>query len=189
MSMRIYIHDEKTAGRIQKYCESVGLDVLTPSRVRELAGDNTNGSSFFLDTVDILLVEVTKPTQEIHFVLAQAILANKPTLCLYGKNQSPRELLSYIKKRKAPRPIKTYSYTDKTLEDAIKKFIIRYDPSQQEHDDIPSIKFTLRLTPRHERYLQWASEKAGLNKADFLREQLSNMQEEDDTFVEEEFYE
>ena len=176
--MRVYVHDTKTGGEIETFCKKAGLDVLTHEEV--MARDASPADvSFFLDEVDALIIEITHPTQQVHFILAQAILADKPALCLYGKNQAPRELLSYIKKRPAPRPIKTFSYTAPTLLLALKNFVVRHDDGQDENEDLPTIKYTLRMSPRIDRYLQWVTETNGINKADFLRELLARVAEED----------
>ena len=45
-----------------------------------------------------------------------------------------------------------------------------------------SIKFTLRLSPRLERYLEWRAEKSGKNKADFVRGQLEALMKADEEF-------
>lgn len=166
--MRIYLHDEKTGGLMIAQCNQMGVDLLTPEIVRS-RDSLPEGYNFFLDQVDALIIEITHPTRDIQFILAQAILAQKPALCLYAKNQSPRELLAHIKKRSAPRPLKTFSYTEVTLPIAINKFIKQHDPAQQEHQHVPSIKYTLRLTPYQEQYLAELSEERGMTKADLIR--------------------
>ncbi|PIW36615.1 MAG: hypothetical protein COW24_04370 [Candidatus Kerfeldbacteria bacterium CG15_BIG_FIL_POST_REV_8_21_14_020_45_12] len=179
--MRIYLHDNKTQGRLERLCKRAGLEVLTHEEV--MTRDTMpEGVNFFLDQVDALILEVTNPTQEIYFVLAQAMLTNKPTLCLYAKNQTPQELISYVKRRPAPRPIKTFSYTGATLIRSLTDFLIRQDPDQLEYDDIPSIKYTVRLTPKVDRYLKWISQQKKMNKADFLRDLLTTMAVEDPDF-------
>ncbi len=184
--MRVYLHDEKTGGKIAKLCDQAGLSVLTHEEV--LARDATPaGVSFFLEEVDALVMEITQPTQQIHFILAQAILADKPALCLYAKNQTPRELLSYIKKRPAPRPIKTFSYTGSTLPLAVKSFVASHSEEEQDGvEDVPSIKYTLRMSPKIDRYLKWVHETRGVNKADFMREMLLKLSIEDEAYQEDE---
>lgn len=179
--MKIYVHDERK-GAVEDVCKQIdSLEVLTPTDVRART-HVPSGVNFFLDDVDVLVLEITKPTQDIQFILAQAILAEKPTLCLYGKNQAPREILSYIKKRKAPRPLKTFSYTDSTLPRAISQFIAAHDPNA-EKDNIPSIKFTLRLSSRIERYLDWYTQKHDVSKADYIRSLLDDAAEQDTDYM------
>jgi len=182
--MRVYVHDEKTEGVALDVCTKLGVDILTPEIVRSRDA-LPEGFDFFLDQVDALIIEITEPTRDIQFILAQAILAGKPTLCLYAKNQPPRELLSHIKQKTAPRPIKTFSYVDATLAGAIKKFMRQHDPDHQDYDDVPSIKYTLRLTPRIERYLSWRSTRDTLSKADLIRDILKKSSEQDEPYSDE----
>lgn len=181
--MILYIHDNKTGGVIEQTCRTLGVEVLTAADAEKQQADASQVDTF-LDRVDAMVLEITKPDQQVQFLLAHAILAQKPTLCLYGKNQPPRELLKYVKKGKPPRPIKTFSYTDGTIERSVANFIITHDPEKQEFDDIPSIKYTLRLTPRIERYLEWYSETHQTTKADRIRELLENAADESDDYAE-----
>lgn len=181
--MRAYVHDEKTDGKLLALCEATGIDILTSDQVRRRK-KLPEQYDFFLDQVDVLIMEITKPTQDIHFILAQAILADKPVLCVYAKNQSPRELLRHINKKPAPRPIKTFSYTGNTLGSVVIQFIRTHDPEAREHDEKPSIKFTIRLTPRNERYISWYSERYALPKADAIRKLLDERDTLDPDFPE-----
>jgi hypothetical protein len=179
--MRVYIHDELTDGKVLQHCLKMGVDVLTLAEVRARKSA-PKGYDFFLDQVDMLIIEMTQPTQDIHFILAQAIIAKKPTLCLYAKNQPPRELLSHIKMKTAPRPLKTFSYSDANLGEAIDQFVRRHDERFSEAFDQPSIKFTLRLSPRMEEYLTWYADERDVTKADALRELLDRQAKRDTRF-------
>jgi len=180
--MRIYVHDERTDGRILQQCLALGVDVLTLAEVRARKSA-PKGHEFFLDQVDALVIEITQPTQDIHFIVAQSLLAKKPVLCLYAKNQPPRELLAYIREKSLPRPLKTFSYTDTTLVEAVDQFVRKHDPRFVNQSDIPSIKFTLRLTPRIESYLTWYAKKVGMTKADALRDLLERESRGDTDFL------
>lgn len=48
--------------------------------------------------------------------------------------------------------------------------------------DQPSIKFTLRITPRIEKYLSWKIKNTEKTKADYLRGEIEKIMEEDDEF-------
>ncbi|MFH1426432.1 MAG: hypothetical protein ABIG66_03270, partial [Candidatus Kerfeldbacteria bacterium] len=78
--MKVYIHDEKTGGAIEELCRKCGVEILTQRDVEKRSA-LPQDVSFFLDQVDAMVVEMTKPSQQIHFILAQAILMQKPTLC------------------------------------------------------------------------------------------------------------
>lgn len=166
--MKIFLFDEYSKGKLEKICESTGSEVIKTDTMQNSHPFLKEGT-FFLDSVDLLIIEITHISQMMYFVLAQAILVNKPTLCVYKKNKPPREVLYYIRKRKAPRPIKTFSYTDKDIKTSIQHFVNIHDPHHAMHDTKPSIKYTLRLTPTIERYLDWMSKQQGKTKADLIR--------------------
>lgn len=180
--IRVYIHDERTDGKILQQCLRSGVDVLTLAEVRARKSA-PKGTGFFLDQVDALVVEITQPTQDIHFILAQSLLAKKPVLCLYAKNQPPRELLVHIKQHANPRPVKTFSYTESSMAEAVDTFIRKHDSRFADANDQPSIKFTLRLTARMEEYLDWYAARHHVTKADALRELLLRQASEDSAFM------
>lgn len=178
--MKIFVHDNKTEGRIADFCLAEGADILSPEIIRN--SDPLDAHVFFLDTVDALILEMTKPNQETQFILAQALLAEKPLLCLYGKNQSPRHLLDYIQKKRVARIVKTYGYVERELSTLVADFVRRFDPDLHAEDEIPSVKFTMRISPRIERYVDWLAAESNTNRADVIRRLISSVERQDDTY-------
>lgn len=181
--MKIFLFDENTDGLIKDMCVDEGATVFELT-AKESKRRSLQAVNYFLDQVDVLVVEMTDPSQMVHFVLAQAILANKPTLCLYQKNQPPRDILNYVRSRNTPRLMKTFSYTPATLQHSVSHFVHAFDSDSKEHDDIPSIKYTLRLTPRIDRYLEWMSTQQSKSKANVIRFVLSQIASEDEDYTE-----
>lgn len=173
--MTVFIYDTKTNGAIERLCKKAGLTVLTPKRLRKKPQRTVGDNQFFLEQVDLLIMEITKPERDATFLLAQAILMNKPMLCLYRKNQTPQELLTVIKHKAAPRPVKTFSYTEATLLEGVQHFLDDLLLTPEDQDDIPSSKFTLRLSPRIDDYLEWYSAQHAITKADYLRALLTRL--------------
>lgn len=173
--MMVFIYDTKTNGEIERLCKEAGLDVLTPEGLRKKPKRTVGDNQFFLEQVDLLIMEITQPERDATFLLAQAILLNKPMLCLYTKNKAPRALLDVIKHKVAPRPVKTLSYTDATLLDGVQRFLDTLLQVDLDRNDIPSIKFTLRLSPRIDDYLNWYSQQHSITKADYLRALLTRL--------------
>lgn len=165
--MKIFIYDFRTNGNIATVCHQGKFSILTAQQVRRRRSRPKN-VNFFLDEVDLLILEITRPTQDSQFILAQAMLAKKPTLCLYGKNQPPRPLLHMVRERKSP-TVKTFSYTFHNLPVAVTKFIAEFHPAAERHDREPSIKYTLRLSPKCDRYLDWVCRRERISKADYFR--------------------
>ena len=166
--MKVYVHDDQTNGTIVRLCLEKDVNILTPEMVQQ-RNVLPEGYVFFLDQVDALILNITNPTQDIHFILAQAVLSQKPTLCVYGKNQPPRELLAYVRKRKGQRSIKTFSYSMTTLPNAVHQFVSVANPNRKKGDDEPTIKFTLRLSPRMVQWVTKTSKEQKKRKADFFR--------------------
>lgn len=121
-----------------------------------------------LERVDGIILEISYPADELHYILAQAIVLQRPTLCLYPKNREPREMLLHLQKPTVPKSVIARSYTSTNLKDVLGKFLQSIDRTVK-LEDTPNIKFTLRLTPALEHYLDWLSQYQGINKADYIR--------------------
>lgn len=182
--MRVYIHDAKTGGKIESICRGLQVKILTEEEVSQRT-ELPENVDFFLDEVDALIMDVTKPNNQIHFIVAQALLTQKPTLCVYGKNQGPGELLGYIRKQPSPRPIKTYGYTTRTLQEGVERFLINHNPTIYDIDDDPLIKFTMRFSPRLDRYMEWYAGQNGISKARAVRSLLEKYMKKDDRYIDE----
>lgn len=121
-----------------------------------------------LERVDAIIMELAYPSDELHYVLAQSIVLQRPTLCLYPKNREPRELLQHLQKPTVPKTMIAKSYTSTTIKDVLSKFLQSID-HRVTLEETPNIKFTLRLTPAIEHYLNWLAQHGGVNKADYIR--------------------
>lgn len=172
--MNVYIFDERTDGAIVDICTANRVTVLTHHDAMKRRKHPSLGLSF-LDQVDALILDITRPSQDVQFILAHALLLQKPTLCVYAKNYPPRDVIAYIKKQPAPRSIKTFSYSTQSLAEGIRRFVAQQHVDPEERDVVPSIKYTLRMTPQTDRYIQWLSEKERKTKAIVLREIFAQM--------------
>lgn len=168
--MRIYYYS-KTESEIPQLLKSASVDLWTKPSDANLSFLDETGSSF-LEQVDGLILEITEHDSQINYFLAQAILQRRPTLCLYKKNNIPRQLLVYLKQKNVPKEIETKAYTDNSLESTILKFI-RPLGLKEEELEVPSIKFTLRITSKIEKYLTWKSAQEKINKADYIRKLIN----------------
>lgn len=130
-----------------------------------------------LAQMDGLIIEITKFDPQITNLLAQAMTQKKPTCCLYHRYKPPRDTLVFLNKKSVPKFIKTDSYTEDILERPLLNFL-KNVPGKGVGVEIPSIKFTLRITPQIEKYLHWRTHNTDLSKADFLREEIKKIMEE-----------
>ena len=62
-------------------------------------------------------------------------------------------------------------YNQRNLESVLADFIEIIETGELRRE-APTIKFTLRFTPRTDRYLTWQSKKTKLAKADYLRKMI-----------------
>ncbi|MFA6587636.1 MAG: hypothetical protein WCT08_01065 [Patescibacteria group bacterium] len=136
----------------------------------ELEALNESGGSM-LDKMDALVIEGSTPDADIGYLLAYAMSLRRPTLYLYDKDISNKGVLKFLGNRQIPGHIHVKSYSGEQVKDFVDKFIT--DLQGDEAEELPSIKFTLRITPQMERYLQWKAKKFKMTKADFLREKIS----------------
>lgn len=186
--MKVFIFDERTAGRIQQLVERAQIQVISP---HQLYGETEavqrpmyDGKQFeSLAMVDILILEITDANPGVNFLLAQAVLQQKPTLCLYQKNHEPRDLLNYLIKKGTPKCITTHAYFAGSLPNQIDRFLSEVSKLPLAIEEIPSIKFTLRLTPQVDRYLDWKAKKIKKTKADLLRDWLRLKIDEDGEYL------
>ena len=56
-------------------------------------------------------------------------------------------------------------------------------PNQLISGEMPSIKFTLRLTPKVDRYLNWKAKRLKKTKADLLREWMGHLLSDDSEYL------
>lgn len=185
--MKVFIFDNQTDGRIQQLVEHAQVEVVEPN---SLYGEAIpmqqpffDGKAFAsLTMIDMLILEITEANPDVNFLLAQGVLQQKPTLCLYRKNREPRDLLNYLIKRGTPKCITTHAYSEKNLANFVERFLAASTLLPQHIEDAPSIKFTLRLTPQVDRYLDWKAKKIHRPKADILRDWLRLRMDEDEEF-------
>ncbi len=135
----------------------------------ELEALNKSGGSL-LDKMDALVIEGSEPDADLGYLLAYAMSMRRPTLYLYDKDVSNRGVLKYLGDRQVPGFIQVRSYSGDQIIAYVDQFLTALVGEQAEHE--PTVKFTLRITPAMERYLQWKSKQLKMTKADFLREQI-----------------
>lgn len=141
----------------------------------------SNFSFNALSQVDAIILEIGHLSDELQFILAQAIILRKPTLCLYPKNKEPRDIMQMLSKSTVPKSIVTRCYTTTNIDQTIDKFLRSFDKTIR-LEQIPNIKFTVRLTPALEHYLEWLAKQDHINKADYIRQLLKKSADDNGTY-------
>lgn len=134
-----------------------------------------------LEKMDALIIEGSKTVPESAYLIALALAHQKPILYLSQKGKLINKNLIHLKKDKgANKFLNLEYYTDKALEKIVLDFLQTVEKG--EGKESPTIKFTLRITPRIERYLYWKTHNTKISKADFLRELIEKLIDEDENY-------
>jgi len=152
----------------------------TDFKKEELENMQESGE-ILLDKMDCIIIEASKTDQEIGYLLAYAISQKKPLLYLYKKGTPEKVAFGYLNKKNTPDFIRMASYTIKDLQQKVLQFVDEVGMGKGLKEK-PNIKFTLRITSQMERYLDWKSKRKKKTKAEFLRNILERMIEEDQDF-------
>jgi len=193
--MRVYFFSPLTSTEQLSSNYKLILETLNKSGVFVVASSDEHNKEFkreelekmnetgeiLLDKMDCFIIEASKPDQEIGYLLAYAISQKKPLLYLYQKGTPDKVAHGYLTKKNTPDYIVMKSYTNLDLELIIADFIKQIEQGGGIKEK-PTIKFTLRITPQMERYLQWKSKRLKKTKADFLREFLGEIIKKDGGF-------
>ncbi len=131
-----------------------------------------------LEKVDALVIEGTRPLPESGYLVALALAHKKSILYLVEKGASTnKNLMHLLKDKNTAKLINLVEYTEKSLDQEVLNFLQTVEKG--EGREIPSIKFTLRITPRIERYLYWKTHNTKISKADYLRNMIEGLIDED----------
>ena len=138
-----------------------------------------------LEKMDALIIEGSRPLPESGYLIAIALAHHKPILYLSEKGKLINKNLLHLQKDKSTAKfLQLQYYTEKNLEKIILDFLQTVEKG--EGHEAPTIKFTLRINSRIERFLHWKTHNTPISKADFLRgliEKLIDQDEEYQKFV------
>lgn len=195
--MRVYFAaDNQAEEKFQKRFSKI-IDILTNTGVlvmSNLIDKNITGFSSqdldkmdasgegLLEKMDALIIEGSRPLAESGYMIAIALAHKKPILYLSDKSKQINQNLMHLKKdRGTAKLLKLEYYTDVTLEKVILAFLQKAEKGESRQ--APNIKFTLRITPRIERYLHWKTHNTKISKADFLRELIDKLIDDDKNYL------
>jgi len=194
--MRIYFTaDEQADERYQKMFSRI-IRLLNDSGVivmSNLADPNVSGFSSqdleridesgeaLLERVDAVIIEGSRPLPESGYLIALALAHHKPILYLTERQKSVNKNLVHLTKDKnTAKLLRLASYSERTIDGTIAEFLQGVEIG--EGRELPNIKFTLRITPRIERYLHYKTHSSKISKADFLREQIERLIDRDEEY-------
>lgn len=120
-------------------------------------------------TFDAVFIRASDEDDQSTYLIALALAKQKPVLYFIEQGRRPPSAIRQLQEHELfRRLLRIIPFTKKSLERDIAKAVHGIEDGTLA--EVPTIKFTLRVTPSMERYLQWKSKKTGLSKADFLRQ-------------------
>lgn len=132
--------------------------------------------SMLLEHMDAIIIEGTLPDPQVGFLLAQAMAMKKPTLFLYRRGTVPF-IFTHLSHGELPPFVQVVAYQDVTLADRFRSVLKTLVGKKLR--EVPRIKFTLRITPTIEQYLEFKTHNTDISKADFLRDRIQSEMEDD----------
>ena len=177
--MKVYFYTPEAGDTAAAHTHRAIADVLERSGVSVIVKDTPIEQAFpdiyrqlerrgqsLLDFVDAVVIEGSEPDPEVGYLLAYAVAQRKPALLLLRKGRAVKNPLATFG-RNVPKNLTTAIYTEDSIEGAVIGFMSSL--GTLEYQEVPSIKFTLRITPQIEQYLDWKTHNTKKTKADFLR--------------------
>lgn len=178
-------------GNIHKFLVRNGVNLVSNLEKKITRGENEARKSISYEQIESVIIEGTHPSSDTIYVIATALAYKKPVLYLVEKGHSIPEQLEYI--RKDPNLgenffLKFYSKNEKdlpagkqgklTYPNIISDFLGLLESGTLMKEKV-NVKFTLRISPKIERYLTWKSLKLKIPKAEYLRQTLEKIITED----------
>jgi len=152
--------------KIFEFFRENGVDVVSNLRKRP------DDDELSFEKMEGLVVEGSKSAPEAGYLIATALSQEKPVLYLLPKGSIiPDQLRLLINNKKFKKIFLLDFYGQKTLNNFLIDFIDIIETGELRRQ-VPTIKFTLRFTPRADRYMTWLSRKKNISKADLLRKMI-----------------
>ncbi len=118
---------------------------------------------------DAVFIRASDKDDQSTYLIALALAKQKPVLYFSEQGKRIDPAIKNLQQHELfKRLLRIVAFTPATLDRDIAKAVSGIEDGTLA--ELPTIKFTLRITPTMERYLQWKSKKTGLSKADFLRQ-------------------
>lgn len=178
----------KTLARCERIVEALSeAGVLVSSSLEQFnRADFSNtdlerigqGGNVLMERVDGVVIEGSFSLPDVGYVVAMALAFQKPILYVVENvKQVDPQITALQKQKSATQFLEITASNDERLTASVMDFIARAERGTGR--EYPNIKFTLRITPRIERYLQWKTLATKLSKADWLRNVVEEMMEDD----------
>lgn len=135
-----------------------------------------------LDKMDAFIIDGSSGDSEIGYIVAYALFRKKHVLYLLPSGKDLDPALDHLSSRKEISPFfHLRHWTPQVLINHARDFIKLLSLEAGE-SEVPSIKFTLRITPKIDQYLTFRAKRSNAKKADFLRDLIEDEIKKDKFF-------
>ena len=166
---------------IHRFLVKNGVSLVSNVEKKMLKGENEARKSISYDQIEAVIIEGTHIASDTVYIIATALAYKKPVLYLMEKGHQIPEQLSYIRKDKNLGKnffLKFYKSAGKEIETVIFDFLGLLESGSLMKEKV-NVKFTLSISPRIERYLNWKTLNIKKSKAQYVRDILNKTATED----------
>lgn len=183
--MKIYFHAKESSQAEQQKIQRQIIDFLENNGVLLLSNllkGQSKDERLAFENMDGLIIEGKDSAPDAGYLIALALAQGKRVLFLLPKGSVlPDQLRGLQENGKLKKLLLLRFYTDRTLINQLGDFIDLIETGELRRE-VPSVKFTLRFTPRADRYLTWLNRKKRIKKADFLRGLIDERIQQDEDY-------
>lgn len=179
--MKIYFYtnnytEDNDAKVIKTYLKKSGVEVF--SNTDNFSGDLEKPP---LEKVEAFIFQGKKLDTRASYLTALVLAQNKEVLCLLPEGTKSEESLDDLRAdSKLAKKINIEFYDDGNLKDKLLNFLKAIDNNSIRN--LFNIKYTLRISSKIAEYLNWKAKDKGAKKADWLRDQIQNIMDEDQEY-------
>ena len=182
--MKIYFYsnqylNNQDAKDINLYLKKAGVDVV--SNLSASGNGGTGDKS--LDKVDAFVFQGDKLYTKASYLIALILAQNKEVLCLLPVGSKTDASLKDLETdSKLAKKIHIETYDKNILKGKVLEFLKIIDNDSIRN--LFNIKYTLRISSKIADYLNWKADQENIKKADWIRDQIQNIMQDDDAYQE-----
>lgn len=179
--MKVYFYtnnnvEDSDAKIVKEYLKKSGVEVF--SNIDNFSGDLEKPP---LEKVEAFIFQGKKLDTKASYLIALVLAQNKEVLCLLPEGSKSEESLDDLKAdSKLAKKISIEFYESDNLKAKILNFLKVIDNDSIRN--LFNIKYTLRISSKIAEYLNWKTKDKGTKKADWLRDKIQNIMDEDDQY-------
>lgn len=169
---------------IHRFLAKQGFSLISNVEKKYKRGDVEARKTISYNDIDAVVLEGTHISSDAIYIIATALAYKKPVLYLIEKGTTIPDQLSYVRRDKNLSKnfhLIFYNGKNNDFDSRILEFLDRLESGVLFRDRV-NIKFTLRITTRIERYINWKSVNVKKSKAEYVRDLLIKTMSSDEKY-------